>query len=317
MVSRHHLIGWSRLEGATVVAIADPDLGKARARADDFAVPAAYGDAAAMLDDIRPDLLDIVAPVAVHGELIRLADARGIHASCQKPLAPSLAQAQAIVAGLAGSARLMVHENWRFRPHYRQIAGWLQCGVIGEPRAFRLETIGGGLVPPPGGGSPPALVRQPFFADLERLIVWETLVHHLDVLAFLLGPLVIRSASLDRLSPHVRGEDTALVQLEAGPTSGVIFASMAAAGRAKGDRLLILGTGGAIELDGARLSVDGRQGVEQIELDLEAAYQGSYDATIAHLARSLREGTPFETPPEVHLAILEAAEAIYASAARP
>ena len=51
---------------------------------------------------------------------------RGVPVLCQKPLAPTLSQAESLVAEFADKTRLMVHENWRFRPYYRQVAQWLE-----------------------------------------------------------------------------------------------------------------------------------------------------------------------------------------------
>ena len=60
MVSRHHLIAWSKLSDAQVVAIADPEGAKAAGRAREFGIPAVFADVARMLDETRPDAIDIV-----------------------------------------------------------------------------------------------------------------------------------------------------------------------------------------------------------------------------------------------------------------
>jgi predicted dehydrogenase len=187
MVSRHHLLAWSRLETAEVVALADPDRARAAARAAEFGIGQVFDDVPAMLDGARPAALDVAAPMATHGALVRAAAARGIDVLCQKPLAPTLAEARALAAEVAGRIRLMVHENWRFRPHYRRIARWLHEERIGRPRAFRLDVLGSGVLPESPGSVPHGLLRQPFLAGMERLLVLELLVHHLDLLRFLLG----------------------------------------------------------------------------------------------------------------------------------
>ena len=162
MVSRHHLIGWSRLSDCHVIAIADPDLARAHRRAAEFSIAASYSDCATMLDCEKPDALDIVSPVATHHDLISAAADGGIRAVlCQKPLAPDLAAARAAAATAADRIRLMVHENWRFRPHYRRLATSIRDGLIGTPKAFRLEVVGSGLQSPRASESPPSLVRQP------------------------------------------------------------------------------------------------------------------------------------------------------------
>ena len=251
MVSRHHLLAWRKLDAAEVVAIADPDRERARARVEEFGIAQAFADVPAMLDAVRPAALDIAAPMALHGALVRVAAARGIDVLCQKPLAPTHAEAQALAAEVCGLIRLMVHENWRFRPHYRRIARWLQAGRIGRPQAFRLDILGSGVLPESPGSVPHGLRRQPFLAGMERLLVLELLVHHLDLLRFLLGSLELVQARLARISPAVRGEDTGIVLLRTDRAIGSIFASMAAYGRGRGgDELEILGERGRISLRG-------------------------------------------------------------------
>ena len=313
MVSKHHLVAWSRCDRAEIVAIADPSRENAELRASEFGIRAIYDGAAQMLDAERPDAFDIAAPLQVHGELVRIAAERGIHTLCQKPLAATPEEARATAAAAENRIRLMVHENWRFRPHYRQMLDWLRAGEIGEPRAFRLDTLGTSLVPPTEGATPPGLIRQPFLARMERLIVLELLVHQLDTLGCLLGPVSIRTATLDRISPHVIGEDTVTLHLDAGEANGVLFASWVARGQPPviSDGLYIVGAKGTIELHKKSLRLNTANGARDLNYDLEEGYQASYDNTIAHFVDCLATGKPFETPPEVHIRVLEAVETIY------
>lgn len=316
MVSRHHLIAWSRCADAQVVAIADPDVAAARRRAEEFAIPAIHADARAMIEEGGFDALDIAAPLSAHAELVALAASAALPACCQKPLGATVVQAEAIarIAEAAGT-RLMVHENWRFRPHYRTIKRWLEEERIGPVGAFHMAVEGSGLLPD-ATGERPALVRQPFLATMDRLIVLELLVHHLDTLRFLFGPFKVSAARIARLSDAVVGEDTVAAFLE-----GKVFGTLAAGwsvhdrpARAS-DRLVILGRDGTIRLEDGSLNVTGAHPV-RLAVDGEADYQASYDATVAHFAQALRTGSPFETPPAVHASALAAAEHIYGLAAR-
>src|SRR5687767_5509703 len=98
-VTQHHLHAWAALQGrATVVAIADPALDRAQARAQAFGIGAVHASAQAMLDAEQLDAIDIAAPRELHAPLVRLAAARGLPVLCQKPLAPTLAEAEALVA---------------------------------------------------------------------------------------------------------------------------------------------------------------------------------------------------------------------------
>lgn len=328
-VSRYHLESWAQLSGwARIVAIADPDIARARARADEFNVPAAYESADAMLSAERLDALDVAAPREAHAAICRLAARHGLAILCQKPLAPTLAEAEALVAELgqgAGGAtregggadrtrpvRLMVHENWRFRPHYRRVAEWLRAGRVGDVRTVTLRLLTSGFLPD-ARGQLPALVRQPMLATLDRLLLMEVLIHHIDTLRFLLGPLTLRGARLGRSCPAVRGEDRATLLLT---TTAGAAASLVGDFLAHGhppeqfDRLEIFGSHGAILLERDRLRLHGGA-PEDITLDLEANYRASYTAAIRHFVDRLADGAPFETAPDDNLETLRIVEAAY------
>ena len=81
------------------------------------------------------------------------------------------------------------------------------------------------------GGPGPGLVRQPFLAALPRLIIAELLIHHLDVVRLLVGPLRVRACRVQRVSPDVIGEDAATILLEGpGGASVTVEGNMSARG---------------------------------------------------------------------------------------
>jgi predicted dehydrogenase len=313
MVSRHHLIAWASIsDQARVVAIADPSADNAARRASEFGIAHTYPSAEAMLAASGLDAIDIAAPREMHAPLVRLAAKRRLPVLCQKPLAPNLQEATDLAAEVADQTRLMVHENWRFRGYYRDAAAWLREGRIGNIRQAQLTLLTSGVLPGTDGLCP-ALERQPFMRRERRMLVAEVLIHHLDTLRMLFGPLRVTAARLSRSSDQLVGEDGAAIQLETGNGAAVsVFASFAAHGHpaAQVDRLEILGDKGAIRLDGARLACSGVAPEEQI-YDLAIEYQGSYNRTIAHFVQSLRDNTPFETAPQDNLETLRLVEDCY------
>ncbi len=317
-VTQHHLRGWAALaDRVELVAIADPSEAARPARMREFGIPAGFADAREMLDACGLDAVDIAAPRAFHAELVRLAAGRGLAILCQKPLAPTLAQARQLVEELPSGIRLMVHENWRFRAHYRQAAAWLRAGDIGEPFAARLAFVTSGTLPD-ADGRLPAVERQPFIRFERRMLVSEILIHHLDTLRMLLGPLKVSSCSLAQLCKEIAGEDTAIIQLTgAGGLAVQVFASLAAHGHppAAADRLEILGTRGALTLDDGALSLSGSTS-RRAAFDLSAIYRGSYEDTISHFVTRLGDGAPFETSPEDNLETLRLVEDCYRLAGR-
>jgi len=320
-VAPHHLKAWQRLsDRANVVAIADPNVEAARARAAAFGVPSVYSSVEEMLDRERLDVIDVATPRETHASICRLAAQRGLAILCQKPLAPTFDEAASLVADVAGRARLMVHENWRFRPHYRRIAEWLRHGRVGKVRTVTMALLTSGLIPDSSGRAP-AIERQPMFATLDRLLVMEVLIHHIDTLRFLLGPLALTGASLRRSSPLVRGEDRASISMSTTTASPVLLiGDFMASGQpaAQRDRLEILGATGSIVLNGERLRlVRGAETEEDVAIDFAADYDASYLGVLTHFLDQLDDGRPFETSSEDNLETLLIVEQVYQSAKWP
>jgi len=319
--SRFHHDGWRRLERAEPIAVCDVDREKAEAMAMAFGIERVFDDAAAMLDASRPDLVDIVTPPASHAELVGLAAARGIDAVCQKPLATTLEEARALVGqARAAGIRLIVHENFRFQPWYREAARLLHEGLLGTPHnvAFRLR-------PGDGQGPDAYLARQPYFQGMERFLVHETTIHLIDTFRFLLGEVDAVFAWLRRVNPAIAGEDAGYILFR--------FAS-GAAGLFDGNRLnehvsddprrtmgemWLEGSGGVLRLDGAgRLWLKPHGGDER-----EHAYafeDRNFGGDCVHLLQRhviahLLDGGPLENHAASYLRNVEIEEAVYQSAA--
>jgi D-apiose dehydrogenase len=265
-----------------------------------------------MLAECELDAIDIAAPRQMHAPLVRLAAKKHLPVLCQKPLAPNLAQATELADEVGDLTRLMVHENWRFRGYYRDAAAWLREGRIGNVKQVQLTLLTSGVLPGPDRLCP-ALERQPFMRGEKRMLVAEVLIHHLDTLRMLLGPLHVTAAQLSRSSEQLVGEDGAVIQMQGENGAGVtVFASFAAHGHpaTQVDRLEILGDKGAIKLDGPNLVCSGASPAEKT-YDLAVEYQGSYNQTIAHFVQSLRDNRPFETAPQDNLETLRLVEDCY------
>jgi predicted dehydrogenase len=313
MISQHHLIAWSRLAGrARVVAIADPDRAKAEQRAKAFGIPAVHTDVAAMLAAEAVDALDVASPRETHAANVEHAASHGIDVLCQKPLAPTLALSEALVRAVGGRIRLMVHENWRFRPWYRDMKRWLDDGEIGGPRLANMMLLSSSLLPD-AAGSRPALVRQPFMAGETRFMIAEVLIHQIDVLRWLMGPLRVVAAHASRGIDVVKGETLAAIFMETGDGVPVIVTgTMAAPGFPPRtlDRFELVGAKSSAVLSGTELHLMGPR-ARSLSYVFDDAYQASFDSVIAHFVDCLETGADFETGPEDNLETLRLVEHAY------
>ncbi|MBI3684512.1 MAG: Gfo/Idh/MocA family oxidoreductase [Acidobacteria bacterium] len=305
---RIQLEAWRRMEGVEIAAACDPVMERARE-----AAPKVYTSADRMLDLEKPDFVDIATRPETHLSLVRFAIERRIPAICQKPLAESMKQALAMARLVRESGvRVMVHENWRWQPWYRTARKMMDQGEIGEPLAyqFRLRQRDGlGANPYP---------NQPYFRQMPRLLIYETLIHPIDTARFLFGQIESVLAHTRRANPLIQGEDRAVVVLQhANAVDGVIdghrYLDPEPPGPAMGDALFEGERGSIHVLATGDVLLNGRPAATH---DTSTGYKGdSVRATQQHFLDCLRSGAPFETGVVEYLESFAAVEAAYRSQA--
>ncbi len=209
--SDFHLDAWQRLLGAEIVCVCDLDAAKAKRAAHQFEVAASTTDLHTALQRKDLDFIDIATGPVGRLELIEQVAQRGLPIISQKPLAENYSTAAQIVGIVSRSAStLMVHENFRFQPWYREIKRWLDGGTIGNKlHSITMRTRLGD-----GWGADAYLSRQPYFRKMPRLLVQETGVHFVDTYRYLAGEIVQCSAKLRRLNDVIVGEDAAQLEFQ-------------------------------------------------------------------------------------------------------
>lgn len=127
------------LPGACISRVHGRDPARTLAFAERWASAAAACDSlAALLADPAVDAVYIATPHAQHGEAIRACLLAGKPVLCEKPLVPSLAQAEPLVALARERGVFLMEALWtRFLPAYEQLARWLRDGTIGELRGIQ------------------------------------------------------------------------------------------------------------------------------------------------------------------------------------
>ena len=92
-----------------------------------------YTDYRQMLDDASLDLVSLCVPNFLHKEITLEVAERGVHIISEKPLATTLADAEAMVGGCAkNDVKLMYAEDWLFAPALRRAKELLEEGAIGR-----------------------------------------------------------------------------------------------------------------------------------------------------------------------------------------
>jgi D-apiose dehydrogenase len=308
---------WRRVEGARIVAVADAVPGRAEEFSDRFGIARAYGDGAEMLERERPDFVDVVTRPGSHMEIVRLAASCGADVICQKPMAPSWEECVAMVNICAdANVRLLIHENWRWQPWYREVKGLLDRGAVGRPfyAGFVMRNSDG------RGAEPYA--AQPYFREMERLLVYEMVVHFIDTFRFLLGEFTGVFCRMGRANTAIKGEDYTLINLDFENGARGLIDANRVSGPARrepiSEELIVEGDRGKIRLArDCRVWLDEYRDAERshdYSFPAEGYRGDSVRATQRHFISCLRTGERCESEGEDYLKTVAAVFACYDSA---
>ena len=298
-----HLEGWNRIESARIVAVVDRGEKRGKQAAERFDARA-YSDLEAAIAKESPDFVDIATPPDSHLKLVEVAAAVGCHVLCQKPIAPTWEESVKLVETCKGhNVRLMINENWRWQPWYRQIKGLIESGIIGKVVTITLTRHeADALCTPP-------FANQPYFVNMERFLLIESVIHLIDVARFMGGEIREVFCDMRRVSGVTRGEDSVYVHLSLDDGAwGMIYSTRCSEADMEDpvcDYARVEGKNGFIRLD--------RDGVITVKPLFKPAFEHEYEipkvgyrgdscrAALQHFADCVLANEPFETEGEDYL----------------
>lgn len=137
-IARYHLDGiYASAPRIQVTAVVDPDMAKAESYAAETGATA-YSSLEEALESDNFDAVDIMVPHHLHEELTLLAFAAGKHVLLEKPMAPTVAAAERILAAAEQARKqfphlvFMVAENAQYWPEVVLAKELIDEGTIGE-----------------------------------------------------------------------------------------------------------------------------------------------------------------------------------------
>ncbi len=132
----------------------------------------------ALLDAV--DVVDICTPTHLHYDMVLQAAAKGKHIICEKPLARTAAQGEALVAACrqAGVTLLVAHVV-RFFPEYAQAKTIVERGEIGRVGVVRLKRV----------SFQPNRPEDNWFLDVAKSggMMLDLMIHDLDYARWVAG----------------------------------------------------------------------------------------------------------------------------------
>jgi predicted dehydrogenase len=137
-----------------------------------------YKDLPAMLPDM--DVVDICTPTHLHSEMVLQAAEAGVHVICEKPLALTVEEGQAMIAACKrAGVKLFVAHVVRFFPEYALAKASVERGEIGRPGVVRLAR----------GSYRPKKPLGNWFLDESKSggIILDLMIHDFDYARWIAG----------------------------------------------------------------------------------------------------------------------------------
>ena len=132
-MGKDHALGVKKQEGACLYAVCDIDAVRAETVAKEMDVPYVFTDYKEMLADSALDAVIIASPDQEHREMVINALDAGKHILCEKPLALTREDCEAIIAAVKKSDRkFMVGQICRYTPGFKLAKEIIDAGAIGE-----------------------------------------------------------------------------------------------------------------------------------------------------------------------------------------
>jgi predicted dehydrogenase len=218
IVREFHLPALLQNPRAEVVAGGNLHAASLESLASEHAIKKTYTDLDQMAEDSGIDAVVNALPNYLHAPItIKMLHA-GKHVLCEKPMAMTVAEAQAMVqaADVAGR-KLMIAHPWRASQAYRWLRGVVEAGALGtvfKVRAHAVLARGGPL--PSSWFVRPELAGGGALADIG--------VHSIDTIAYVFGdrprPVKVFARTATHFQPiAVEDTATAIVEYDDGMTA--------------------------------------------------------------------------------------------------
>jgi len=248
MVARYHATAIERTPGARLVAVGRSDLARAEETATQFGVPC-LADYTALLARDDVDAVCICTPSGLHAEQTIAAARAGKHVLVEKPMALTLADADAMIAACAqAGVRMGVALQRRTEPEFQRLQAAIAAGELG-----RLVL---------GSISMPYLRRQSYYDSAAWRGTWaldgggalmNQGIHLVDLLLWLAGDAAEVRATAATLAHAIEVEDclTATLRFVNRALGSIIATAAAAPGFPH--RVEIYGERGGVQIEGEQI----------------------------------------------------------------
>lgn len=219
-IAKHrHIPEYVMNENVEIVAFCDVIAARAHAFADQYNAKA-YVDYTELLENEEIDAVSVCTPNSLHAPVSIAALKAGKHVLCEKPMATSSEEAEAMIAAAnENGKKLMIGHNQRFVASHAKARSIIESGTLGKIYSFRTAFGHGGPEQWSADG------EHSWFFDKERAFIGamgDLGVHKTDLLRFLIGEEFVEAAAFVETSAKANStvDDNAVCILKS--ESGII-----------------------------------------------------------------------------------------------
>jgi predicted dehydrogenase len=279
--------------------LADVDAATAERGAKDLGFPSFTGDWRELVSDPSIDIVSVATPNVTHREMSLAAIAHGKHVYCEKPLAPTAAEAgEMALAAEKADVKSMVGFNYSRNPLFGLAKDIIASGEIGEVRMIRAIHAEDHMrdadapwtwrIDPAGGGG--ALIDIGSHILATTLYLLGPIVRVLGDVATLIQARPVARGAKERRKVEVDDVSRAFVRFASG-VQGVIEATYVSTGRKMQHEFEISGSKGAISFSQERFNeidlfvasdASGRRGFRKIFAGPEHKPYGDFCIVAGH-----------------------------------
>lgn len=287
-----------------------------------------FTDYREMLEQERPDIACVLTTVKTHREITEACADRGVHVLCEKPLALTVEETDAMIAHCARrGVKLFYAASYRFLPPVVKARELIASGAIGEVQLI-VETMMGGT----GAEGYHGMGFEHYPEGGPGGSGWGLMdhgIHLVDVFEWISGSRIESVYGRGQISGKKPGSEYMVMEFDNGasghliyhdatwsadlPTEGLfswapdwyelVKEKPAGQGRRWQNHpgnIRVFGTHGALRIFhyANQLYLRTKHGMEMIRVD-DAPMPSQFGAELSSLARSIRDGVAVDVPGEV------------------
>jgi UDP-N-acetyl-2-amino-2-deoxyglucuronate dehydrogenase len=248
-ISRNHLDAIAKVEGLTLVAVADRDRARADAVGAEQGVPA-FGSLEEMLAAVPSDLVSICTPSGLHPQHGVVAAAHGRHVLTEKPMAISLEAADQLVQACdAAGVHLFVVKQNRLNPPIQLLKRAVDKGRFG--RLYMANVTVRWTRPQEYYDAEPWRGTWEF----DGGAIMNQASHYVDLMQWLVGPVESVMAKTATQARRIEAEDSgvAVMRFRSGAL-GVLEVNVLTYPRNLEGSITLLGEKGSVKIGGTAVN---------------------------------------------------------------